>query len=447
MKPRSTTPGEPRRRGSSTLIAGLALLAGLAPLHAIDATLKPVADGNQNYRGSEPNTTSSWSLHAEYAESTSIYSTGRRIVLKFDTSSLTGTELRNAKLYLFGGCSSATPVLTKVYRYSNDNWTDTNVPYPLNAHLQYLAQKTVSNVLTADYIGTSEWHAYDIGSSLSGWEPDGYLSIALRNLTPNPPSAISAVTFISRNTVTWNGSRGKEPYLAVETWSDAGVANPSFNASTSSMIPWSSEGSGSAQLITDPNDAANQIAELTAGSPVSISQVLDTPADPFYVRVSHEFKSVDGTLTVSLTQRDGTETVIGSMTAPGVLEPGLKSEWLEVNTPSLLAADHVTLELSFDGASGSQVWIDEVAFTLEGAPSPGAGFRVTSLTMNAEGDQLEVTWASEPSASYTLETSTDMTPGSWTEIETGIPSQGTSTTHSVAVTSSPRLFVRVVEDP
>jgi len=345
------------------LLMGM-LLPGTTLVYAVDQKLKPIADGTQIARGNQSDGTSR-RLHAEYNESQSIYVSGRRIVMKFDTAFASSYQLRNAKLYMFGGNGGAN-ALTGIYHYTDDNWTESNIPYVSNSQCRYLGQKTISNSLTADYIGTSQWHAYDIGNSILSSDHDGKLSLVLRNHTYSS-NYKSSVSFVSRNAVTWDGSKGKEPYLAFEIW------NPNFEISsfdmTAGLGPWSPSGPGVAEVISDPNDPMNSLAQMTAGSPISISQAIDTPEDPFYIMVGYEFKTTEGFLDVSLTHRDGTKTMIGHLDAPGELDPGMKSKAFRVTDPSLLAADNVTLDLTFDGVTGSRIWVDEVKFSTVPEPS------------------------------------------------------------------------------
>lgn len=346
------------------LLMGM-LLPGTTLVYAVDYKLKPVADGDQTVRRDETRG-SSYSIHAEYGESESVYAPGRRIIMKFDTTMATSHQLRNAKLYMFGG-NSGVNALTKIYHYSNDNWTEASIPYASNASCRYLTQNTVT--FTSTYGGSDgQWIGYDIGDSWLSWDQDNSLSLVVRNHTYTS-NYDSGVSFVSRNSVTWNGGRGKEPYLAFEVW------NPNFEIAGSSFAdglgPWSPAGPGVVEVIIDPDDAMNRFAQMTAGSPISISQTIDTPEDPFYIMVGYEFKTMDGFLDVSLTHRDGTKTLIGHLDAPDVLDPGMKSKAFRVTDPTLLAADNVTLDLTFDGVTGSQIWIDEVTFSE--VPEPTAG--------------------------------------------------------------------------
>jgi hypothetical protein len=87
-----------------------------------------------------------------------------------------------------------------------------------------------------------------------------------------------------------------------------------------------------------------------------------------------------------------------------------------------------------------------VASVAEQSPI-GADFRITSVSVMSGGSQLQLSWTSEPSASYSIEDSPDLAALSWTEVATGILSQGTSTTHTLDITPGPRRFFRVAKQP
>lgn len=77
------------------------------------------------------------------------------------------------------------------------------------------------------------------------------------------------------------------------------------------------------------------------------------------------------------------------------------------------------------------------------APPP-AGFRISTVTRNAETGAVTLTWESEPGAVYSVQASDSAS--SWTEVQGNIPSAGASTTFTE---SSPpagaRRFYRVVK--
>ena len=75
-------------------------------------------------------------------------------------------------------------------------------------------------------------------------------------------------------------------------------------------------------------------------------------------------------------------------------------------------------------------------------PAGASEFRVTALRW--EGTQVKVTWQSSPGASYTLLQRSDLLPGGWQPVATGIPAtdQVTTFTHNINPTD-PMGFYRV----
>lgn len=79
--------------------------------------------------------------------------------------------------------------------------------------------------------------------------------------------------------------------------------------------------------------------------------------------------------------------------------------------------------------------------------SAAVDFRITAISISSDGGKVQLSWKSEPSATYSIESSPDLTTPSWTEVATGIQSQGSSTTRTLDITPSPRRFFRVAHRP
>jgi len=88
-----------------------------------------------------------------------------------------------------------------------------------------------------------------------------------------------------------------------------------------------------------------------------------------------------------------------------------------------------------------------VASTIHAPTSDGVGFRITSISIRTGGSQIQLTWNSESSARYFIESSLDLASPTWDEAATGIISQGISTTHTFAITPGPHRFFRVAKQP
>ena len=78
-------------------------------------------------------------------------------------------------------------------------------------------------------------------------------------------------------------------------------------------------------------------------------------------------------------------------------------------------------------------------------PSVGRPFEITSSLLLPLA-RIRVTWNSTPGCVYRVESSNDLTAGSWSNLATGIASGGTSTTADLQLTpGTPRIFLRVTE--
>ena len=138
------------------------------------------------------------------------------------------------------------------------------------------------------------------------------------------------------------------------------VSLPTRNAdfgSTPGGLPegWTASGDGTATTVVDPADPANVCAQLTTGSPVVLSQLIDTPAGPFYVVFDYQFITTTGTLDVLL---DGTS--IGTLDAPDPATGTWDTENLVVDDDALKDLTQVPLSFELDGPTGSQVLLDNV---------------------------------------------------------------------------------------
>lgn len=355
----------------------------------IDVALLPVADGSQN-AFLEDGTATSSRLHAEYAEG---FTRGRRIVMKFDLRGMGSFEPRSMQIHLFGGCGSAGPgpVNTRVYRYSNNDWHDASnasVPFPADGSCSYLAQKDIANVLTSDYIGSSLWHVFDIGPNIGPLSPDGFLSLAVRNFNP---AFESNVSFVSRNSVTWDGSKGREPRLVVSSWRMPGIKSGSFP--DVDLTDWIViQTAGSARTVVNPRDPDDRLAELVTGSPVSIAQRVDTPKQAFAVAFDYEFRTVTGTLAVRLENRQGEILELGGLVAGDSPADAMTRTLLVVEDPAWYGLDHALISFTLDGSAGSRLWLNNISFE-EPAPPRLPTLRIVF----GHGDQVVLAWPEDQS--------------------------------------------------
>ncbi len=96
-------------------------------------------------------------------------------------------------------------------------------------------------------------------------------------------------------------------------------------------------------------------AYLTTGSPVSISQVVNTPQTAFDMKFDYRFETTTGVLTVWL---DSDHLV--TIPAPTTLSP-MQTETITIDVPHL-DLSNVEFEFELDGADGSTVVLDNIIF-------------------------------------------------------------------------------------
>jgi hypothetical protein len=96
---------------------------------------------------------------------------------------------------------------------------------------------------------------------------------------------------------------------------------------------------------------------VTMTSPVTLSQIVDTPGAAFNLEFDFLFETIVGQLTVLL---DG--IVLGSISAPTVPGTDFTTRSILVNNPSLLGRTDINLEFRLDVPSGSTVLLDNIIF-------------------------------------------------------------------------------------
>ena len=80
----------------------------------------------------------------------------------------------------------------------------------------------------------------------------------------------------------------------------------------------------------------------------------------------------------------------------------------------------------------------------EGSTAP---FQVTEFDYDSDADTAVLTWESRSGVRYTIQSSTSLSAEIWIELEDGIPSTGSSTSHTVALPDGAgELYVRVLEE-
>jgi hypothetical protein len=83
--------------------------------------------------------------------------------------------------------------------------------------------------------------------------------------------------------------------------------------------------------------------------------------------------------------------------------------------------------------------------TIISTTPPAVDFRITGITRAADG-KITLTWNSEAGATYTVQSSTNVTAaGGWSPLMTGIASGGATTTATVTPAAGTRIYLRVVK--
>ncbi len=328
------------------------LLLGSAVCQAMDVKVYSIADGTNDkynwYRDGYSRTM--WADDESAANSVHT----RRAVLKFDTPFVGGSTIRGAVLNLWGGRSkdsytnpSSGPATVRIYHYAYDGWGESSVPYA-----RYLGPLLDTQVV--DYTGYDrQLYQFAIGENMP-YDNDGYLSPALTSSGNN-------AWFNTRNSVTWDGSKGHEPFIEFRACSSSASPQNGGFTDASALEYWDKTGPGYFQLVENPYQDDDMVAELTTGSPVTISQLLDTPEDPFPIAFDYSFLTDTGVLDVTLTDREGTKWVLGQLAADSAMDH-MGSVSFNVTDPDLLFLDNVRLGLEWDGVTGSTILLDNITF-------------------------------------------------------------------------------------
>jgi hypothetical protein len=140
------------------------------------------------------------------------------------------------------------------------------------------------------------------------------------------------------------------------------------------LAGWRISGGGTGKLVEDPRAAGNWAVEMATGSPVTLGQSVDTPAQAFWVEFDYEFTKTDGFLTISLAGQ-----VLDTLYAPAVLAGDWTSYKLLVNDPALIGLANATLELTLNAAMVSQIRLDNISLTEIPEPSTLAMLILSSL--------------------------------------------------------------------
>ena len=108
---------------------------------------------------------------------------------------------------------------------------------------------------------------------------------------------------------------------------------------------------------------------MTAGSPVTLSQVVDTPPVPFTLEFDHRFDTITSSLDVLIDFQ-----LVDTITAPASLVDDLTHHVIPIDPLSgLIGLEDVQLAFRMDGGTGDTVLVDNIMFV----PEPASAVMMT----------------------------------------------------------------------
>lgn len=277
------------------------------------------------------------------------------------------------------------------------DWQDTAAPLPTDFEI-FFPRTRKHITFTPDAAGTrplrSEFQALDNANSTlvvrtrDNSSPAGLFEASLELRIGNDnaldsyrPSAVSVNDFASRSLrltdqrvsgfsiVSAFGLNAvvSAPSSSVPATASLFAAYGTFEAQLSdgSIAGWNVSGPGSSDIVE--LSGGNNVVRLTTGSPVVLSQLIDTPTDAFTLSFDYEFLTDTGTLEVYLANM-----LLGTFDAPATPPGSFESASLVLTDASLLGLTSAELAFEFDGFTGSQIDIDNVMVVSTPVPLPSS---------------------------------------------------------------------------
>lgn len=196
---------------------------------------------------------------------------------------------------------------------------------------------------------------------------------------------------------------------------------------------WESSGPGAADTVTDQVGEGNTAARLTTSSPITLSQLVDTPPGPYRIQFDWGFRTATGSLEVKL----GDQVVA---TLPSPLEQDFGGDGpvqfsrftTDVTEESLQGLSEVPFQLHLTGESGSQLLLDNVLL----APTSDPQTPPQDPEISVQEGAIEVTWPVEPPAQ--LQRSRGMI--EWEDVAVSPESEGAVNSVTLPVSENPMFF-------
>lgn len=148
---------------------------------------------------------------------------------------------------------------------------------------------------------------------------------------------------------------------------------------------WQTSGPGQADLVTENVGDRNTAARLTTGSPITLSQLVDTPDQSFRIQFDYAFLTTDGTLEVQL-DGQGLATLVSDLGTDVVdgQTPWFRHFSTEITDGNLQGLTGVPFAWTWDGPSGSQILVDNVSIAPITVPEPTSLALAAALGLGGE---------------------------------------------------------------
>ena len=196
---------------------------------------------------------------------------------------------------------------------------------------------------------------------------------------------------------------------------------------------WNTSGPGAADPVTDQVGEGNTAVGLTTGSPITLSQLVDTPSGRYRIQFDWAYRTATGSLEVKVG-----EQVVATLPSP--LEQDLRDGGplqfarfaIDVEDESLQGLSEVPFQLHLTGENGSQLLLDNVLLAPEReSPDPPKDLEVT-----IDNGSVEITWPAEPLAQ--LQQSDEMS--EWEDVTATPATSGSENSVTLPISDTAKFF-------
>lgn len=203
--------------------------------------------------------------------------------------------------------------------------------------------------------------------NLTSWDLDAAVGVtASKKYVPSLATHVYASAVVGLDstpftqTTNWLATVYAAPDLAVDELTRENLLGGGFEAGGAG---WTVVGDGTFDQVPSPS-GDGLAGRLTTETEVSITQLIDTPSEPFVLTLDQLFASTAGAAEVSLGG-----VVLGERFAVGTVETDLNLLAYLVADPSLVGQEGVELKITALGGSTGQIIMDNISFATA-VPSP-----------------------------------------------------------------------------